>query len=173
MSKAFSRRDFLKATAAAALVVSLSGALTGCGEDAQPAENEAVLGDFKIKLTNAGTRESAVTSGGTSKSEYWVDLKAEITCGASYSLPYSKVFSASVGDKAWKLDKPTGNLDIGDRLTNKTKTVDLSFKAPDDVAWETFKKGEALKLKVAGMDQSVVFYLRNVEKDKSVTIKKS
>lgn len=176
MSKAFSRRDFLKATAAAALAVSLSGALTGCGEDAQPAENEAVLGDFKIKLTNAVTEENSTTGGGTSKSEYRVKLKAEITCGDYYKMPSEKIFTASVRDKKWTLEQPTGNFEIGNELTNKipTKTkTELSIKAPDDAAWEIFKKGEALKLKIAVMDQSVVFYLRNVEKDKSVTIKKS
>ena len=50
MRNVFSRRDFLKASAAAVLAASAAGVLTGCdGGGEQLAENEAILGDFKIK----------------------------------------------------------------------------------------------------------------------------
>ena len=62
MSNVFSRRDFLKASAAAVLAASAAGVLTGCdGGGEQLAENEAVLGDFKIKVMSATT--SQLTSG--------------------------------------------------------------------------------------------------------------
>ena len=52
MRNVFSRRDFLKASAAAVLAASAAGVLTGCdGGGEQLAENEAILGDFKIQIS--------------------------------------------------------------------------------------------------------------------------
>ena len=65
MRNVFSRRDFLKASAAAVLAASAAGVLTGCdGGGEQLAENEAILGDFKIQISSAQTRGTYVTSGG-------------------------------------------------------------------------------------------------------------
>lgn len=174
MSNVFSRRDFLKASAAAVLAASAAGVLTGCdGGGEQLAENEAILGDFKIQISSAQTRGTYVTSGGESKSENWVDTTVKIVyTGKGFnSVQYSRVFSAAVGETPWKLDKPTGNLSSTDVPLMNTKTVQVSFKAPSDDAYTTFEKGEPLKMRVSFFDQSIVFYLRNG--NKTVSIKKS
>ena len=173
MRNVFSRRDFLKASAAAVLAVSAAGVLTGCGSDAQPAENEAVLGDFKIQVASAQTTKKAVTSGGESKEENWVEatIKIVYTGKGFNSVQYSRIFSATVGEKAWILDKPTGNLSSTDVPLMNTKTVQVSFKAPSEEAYTTFEKGEPLKMRITFFDQSTVFYLRY--DNKNVTIKKS
>ena len=175
MRNVFSRRDFLKASAAAVLAASAAGVLTGCdGGGEQLAENEAILGDFKIQISSAQTRGTYVTSGGESKSEHWVAATVKIVyTGKGFnSVQYSRVFSAAVGETPWKLDKPTGNLSSTDVPLMNTKTVQVSFKAPsDDASYTTFEKGEPLKMRVSFFDQSIVFYLRNG--NKTVSIKKS
>ena len=138
------------------------------------AENEAILGDFKIQISSAQTRGTYVTSGGESKSEKWVDATVKIVyTGKGFnSVQYSRIFSAAVGETPWKLDKPTGNLSSTDVPLMNTKTVQVSFKAPSDGAsYTTFEKGEPLKMRVSFFDQSIVFYLRNG--NKTVSIKKS
>lgn len=73
MANEITRRNFIKGAAAAAIVVSLSGVLTGCGGQAV---NEVKLGAYVVKLYNANTR---ATSQGTGENTYSVTAKADIT----------------------------------------------------------------------------------------------
>lgn len=175
MRNVFSRRDFLKASAAAVLAASAAGVLTGCdGGGEQLAENEAILGDFKVQLTKVETEKKSVTSGGVSTENNWVNVTTKIAYigKGSDSVQYSRIFSATVGEKKWALEKPTGNLISGDAPLMNSKTETLVFKAPTVESYEIFEKGEPLKLKVTFFDQSIIFFLRH-NKDKTVSIKKS
>ena len=175
MRNVFSRRDFLKASAAAVLAASAAGVLTGCdGGGEQLAENEAILGDFKVQLTKVETKRESVTSGGVSTENNWVNVTTKITYigKGSDSVQYSRIFSATVGEKKWALEKPTGNLISGDAPLMNSKTETLVFKAPTVESYEIFEKGEPLKREVTFFDQSIIFFLR-YNKDKTVSIKKS
>jgi hypothetical protein len=73
MANEITRRNFIKGAAAAAIAVSLSGVLTGCGGQAV---NEVKLGAYVVKLYNANTR---ATSQGTGENTYSVTAKAKIS----------------------------------------------------------------------------------------------
>ena len=174
MSNAFSRRDFLKASAAAVLALSVSGTLTGCGDSGELAENEAILGDFKVQVVSAATELKSTTSNGNATEEYWVKptIKVIYTGKGFNSLPYSNVFSAEVDGQKMKLTDPSGNLTNADFPFMDNKTVTLSFKAEKLGVQELFEKdGKPMKLTINFFGNSIDFYLRYA--DRRITIKKS
>ena len=95
MRNVFSRRDFLKASAAAVLAASAAGVLTGCdGGGEQLAENEAILGDFKIKVTSATTSQLTTGVGENAKNEQWIipTVKVSYNGKGLNALKYTDVF---------------------------------------------------------------------------------
>lgn len=67
------RRDFLKSTAAAALAISVSGMLTGCGGDAG---TDTDFGGYTAKVVGWDTAEH--TSSLNSTTPWWAEFKVKV-----------------------------------------------------------------------------------------------
>lgn len=75
MAEKMTRRTFMKSAAAAAVAVSLSGVLVGCGGGSVAAD-EVKLGAYTVKLYSANTHAEVQGTGGSS---YKITAKADIT----------------------------------------------------------------------------------------------
>ena len=175
MRNVFSRRDFLKASAAAVLAASAAGVLTGCdGGGEQLAENEAVLGDFKIKVTSATTSQLTSGVGENAKNEQWIipTVKVSYNGKGLNALKYTDVFSAKIDGKELKLTEPTGFMSSVDAPFLNSNTITLKFKTPDEEVFNNFySKEKPMQMTVKLFGVSVTFFLRR--DGNNITIKKS
>lgn len=161
MSKAFSRRDFLKATAAAALAVSLSGALTGCGEDPIPSATIG-LGEFEVTVTGNMTLTGDEVVGSESENQKAYLFKPNVT------IKYNgRGFAGTTfkGTFAGRIDKENLKLNNGEKVIaganasfarSQTYVPELSASAS---AYNAFKKGTPFKLRVTLQGSTAEFTL--------------
>lgn len=171
MSNIFSRRSFLKASAAAVLAVSFSGALAGCSDDGsgnQVASATISLGEFDVTVTaDIGiTGSETVGKDGVS---YLYAPKVKIKYNGNSKLDvknFRDVFSAKIGDTETKLKNPTSTVNSTDFPLGSTATYQPTFAVPekDNTA---FRQGTAFKLSVTLQSKTAVFTMTS---DGKVTV---
>jgi len=144
----------------------------GGGE--QLAENEAVLGDFKIKVTSATTSQLTSGVGENAKNEQWIipTVKVSYNGKGLNALKYTDVFSAKIDGNDLKLTEPTGFMSSVDAPFLNSNTIALKFKTPNEEVFNNFSlKGKPMQMTVKLFGVSVTFFLRR--DGNNITIKKS
>ena len=161
MSKAFSRRDFLKATAAAALAVSLSGALTSCGEDPIPSATIG-LGEFEVTVTGNMTLTGDEVVGSESENQKAYLFKPNVTIKYNGRGFAGTTFRDTF---AGKIDKEDLKLNNGEKVIaganasfarSQTYVPELSASTS---AYNAFKKGTPFKRRVTLQGSTAEFTL--------------
>ena len=153
------RRTFMKSAAAAAVAVSLSGVLVGCGGGSAAAD-EVKLGAYTVKLYSANTHADVQ---GTGSSSYKITAKADITFdknagGTFQELPCTGMFTGKIDTTSLKTDKPTGSL----KMSNFAFLNWFMSKATVEVEM-TIPTEEAYKKIAAGTPVEITVKLNNVE----------
>ncbi len=167
MSKAFSRRDFMKATAAAVLAVSVSGSLTGCGGDAVEL-TRTTLGEFDVAVAAGNIRNDFNVD--TKETTYTHVPKVYIKYNGKSTLAidnFSEVFSAKIGDTELKLKNGSSSVNSSKLLMGYSMTYVPEFSASEEVE-DTFKKGTPFKMYVTLQSKTAEFTMTN---DGKVTVK--
>ena len=151
MANEITRRKFIKGAAAAAIAVSLSSVLTGCGGQAV---NEVKLGAYVVKLYNANTR---ATSQGTGENTYSVTAKADITFDRNagnilQELPCTGMFTGKINATPLSTVQPGGkitmsNFIILNKFMGKT-TVDVEMTVPDAKTYQKIADGMPVEVTV-------------------------
>lgn len=138
MTTKMTRRTFLKGAAAAAAAVSLSGLLTGCGDQELP-DNEIQIGPFIVKVY--GLDVALGTASGNDKGAITGKVKLRYDAGGSYN----NMFKAVVVDANLTQVAPTGQFFVSDALVGKpfaTEEKDLKLSFPTDEARQNFLDGK-------------------------------
>ena len=162
MTMKMNRRTFLKTTAAAALAVSLSGALTACGGGNTPSPSTAIaLGDFTVNITTVKVSKNE-TVGST---EYRADMLPTVTVRYNGSglttYSFKDVFSASVNNLPLKLSNGSDRILTADVLGGRSKTYEPSFQVSDSL-YDTFQQGGfPLKVKIKLQGQTAEYTITN------------
>ena len=153
MAEKMTRRTFMKSAAAAAVAVSLSGMLAGCGGG--QAQDEVQIGAFTAKVYNA--KAFWVGGTGTGSSNY-ITATARLTLDTKNSTfvsqQYQGMFVGTIGDSALSTDAPNGsdslvatNMPFLIAFLRKTEVeLKLSFAKEED--FTAFKKGTPVKLTI-------------------------
>ena len=161
MSYTFSRRDFMKAAAAAVLAVSAAGVLTGCNGDSEIPSATIGLGEFDVTVTADMGRDSKEDLGQNNLSYiYMPKVKVKYNGNGAVAVSFKDVFSAQITDKAVKprngstyiksADIPFGN--------SATYQPEFVFSVGEDSA---FRAGTPLKVRVTLQSQTAEFTLTN------------
>ena len=160
MTTKMTRRTFLKGAAAAAAAVSLSGLLTGCGDQELP-DNEIQIGAYTVKVydldVDQGTemnKAGAIT--GT------VKIRFSDSGSSTQAVPYRGMFNATVGGSNLNQVAPTGTLVVSDALLGKpfaTKEVTLKLSFPDVATREAYQSGKPAYLTITINNITGVLYL--------------
>lgn len=163
MSNAFSRRDFLKASAAAVLALSVSGALTGCGE--QETIYETTLGDFKVRAYKATVANNSVV-GDDAKSSIKVTMNVSLTyTGSGLNVDtLGNVFSMELADDSLEdrvLKQTSNGVIAGANIPtmNSAKNYTLNFETKNAEQYKSYNNGRNLRLKVKLFSQTAIFNL--------------
>lgn len=170
MSNIFSRRSFLKASAAAVLAVSFSGALAGCsdgGSGNQVASATISLSEFDVTVTaDIGITGSETVGKDGVSYLYAPKVKIKYNGNGAIALPFDKVFSAKVGDTAVKIQNGNTYIKSADIPLGNTATYQPTFAVPekDNTA---FRQGTAFKLSVTLQSKTAVFTMTS---DGKVTV---
>lgn len=170
MSNTFSRRDFMKATAAAVLAVSVSGALTGCGGGAAADVPKATytLGEFEVTVAGNTGRSSSEDVGENNLSYiYAPKVWIKYSGSGAIAVAYRDVFAAKIGDTELKIKNGGSYVKSADIPFGNSASYQPEFvvSESDDAA---FKKGTAFKFYVTLQSQTAEFTLN---KDRTVTVK--
>ncbi len=164
MAYEVSRRDFLKGAATMTVTAAASTLLAGCSGNNVPAENEVVLGDYKVKVTEAKTtQESSVSS---EKITGYIEPVVSIsyTGKGSPTFLYKEIFtSAMIGDAAMTITNP---LSAYNSIISAFSKCEPKFKTSDKTVYQSFVGGnKPLILKVTFDDKSyAVFEIWNTGK---------
>lgn len=161
MTTKMTRRTFLKGAAAAAAAVSLSGLLTGCGDQELP-DNEIQIGAYTVKVydldvdqgTELGSDAGAIT--GT------VKIRFSDSGSSTQAVPYRGMFNATVGGSNLNQVASTGTLVVSDALLGKpfaTKEVTLKLSFPDVATREAYQSGKPAYLTITINNITGVLYL--------------
>ncbi len=158
MAMKMDRRAFLKTTAAAAVAVSMTGLLGGCGDSDTLAPNEVRLGQYRVSIHNLdigieGTEMTGLTKSLIAKAT----LKFEGSENEFQATGYAGMFKASVNGEQLETVAPvTGALLASNfmwgTLFGKT-TVDLEMRFKTEKALEAYKSGTpvVLTIKISGV----------------------
>lgn len=145
-----SRRNFLKGAAAMTVAAAASTLLAGCsgnGGNTAPAANEIVLGDYRVKVTNAKTTKGSDIA--TEKITGYITpvVSVSYTGKGSMTLAYREIFSAELGEAKVSLTNPLQmyNSTVGILMDSEPK-----FKTTDKDAYNNYVAGKLpFKLKVS------------------------
>ena len=164
MAEKMTRRTFIKGAAAAAVAVSLSGVLAGCGGTDEPVYDEVQVGAFTVKVYDAEGYSQNKTDG-TNVSELVAKVKLTYNSqgGGIVSYAYDGMFTGKVGDTALTTLKPTGTLAasnwIGlDKFMKETVT-DLKLSFPDATSYGQFVDGKPVELTIKIDNAAATLYL--------------
>lgn len=163
MANEITRRNFIKGAAAAAIAVSLSGVLTGCGG---LADNEVELGSFTAKVSNAVTHWGGDSLGGNSN---YVDADVLLTLngkGSNFvSESYKGMFTGKVNNTAMTTVSPSANSNLvasdmailGAFLKKQEVKLRMDFK--NQASFDAFKGGAPIQLTITISGISDVLYM--------------
>lgn len=172
MAEKMTRRTFIKGAAAAAVAVSLSGVLAGCGGSETPYD-EVQVGAFNVKVYDAQGYSQTKTDG-TSTCELTAKVKLTYNSqgGGIVSYKYDDMFTGKVGETALTTLKPTGMLTasnwVGLNKFMQETVTDLQFSFPDAATYNKFVKGTPLALTIKIDNASAILYL--VKSGKEVVV---
>ena len=161
MTTKMDRRTFLKGAAAAAAAVSLSGLLTGCGDQELP-DNAVQLGPFIVKVY--GLDVDLGTVSGNNKGAITGKVKLRYDAGGSswQGGSYNNMFKAVVVDANLTQVAPTGPFFVSDALVGKpfaTEEKDLKLSFPTDEARQNFLDGKPAVMTITINNITGVLYL--------------
>ena len=172
MAEKMTRRTFMKSAAAAAVAVSLSGVLTGCGGG--QAQDEVKLGAYTVKLYSANTHAVEQGTGGSS---YTVTAKADITFdknagGTLQDLPCTGMFAGKIDETGLTTTKPTGRITMSNfavlNLFMSKATVDVEMSVPKKTDYEKIAAGTPVEVTVRINNVDGKLYI--VQKDKTFLV---
>ena len=165
MRNVFSRRDFLKASAAAVLAASAAGVLTGCDGGGSEIPSATVgLGEFEVTMTGNMTITGDEVVGNENANGYLCKPNVRIRYnGAASEIKYNfaGVFVAEIDKTA--LELTNGKEEISSKLT---KTYVPQFRAKAS-GYGFFKQGVPFKLYVTLQGRTAEFSLTS---DGKVTV---
>lgn len=160
MTTKMTRRTFLKGAAAAAAAVSLSGLLTGCGDQELP-DNEIQIGAYTVKVYDLDVDQGTeMNKAGAILGK--VKLRFADGGGNWQTMRYDGMFNATVGGSKLTQVAPTGNLVVSDALLGKpfaTKEKDLKLSFPDVATREAYQSGKPAYLTITINNITGVLYL--------------
>lgn len=160
MTTKMTRRTFLKGAAAAAAAVSLSGLLTGCGDQELP-DNEIQIGAYTVKVYDLDVDQGTeMNKAGAILGK--VKLKFADGGGNWQTMRYDGMFNATVGGSNLNQVAPTGTLVVSDALLGKpfaTKEVTLKLSFPDVATREAYQSGKPAYLTITINNITGVLYL--------------
>ena len=164
MTMKMDRRSFLKTTAAAAVAVSMTGLLGGCGDSDTLAPNEIRLGQYRVSIHNLdigvnGTEMTGLTKSLIAKAT----LKFEGSEKEFQATGYDGMFKACVGDEQLETVEPVKGTLIASNfmwgaLFGKT-TVDLKMNFKTETALEAYKRGTPAELTIKIAGNTATMYL--------------
>lgn len=173
MAEKMTRRTFMKSAAAAAVAVSLSGVLVGCG-GGSAAANEVKLGAYTVKLYSANTHAEEQGTGGSS---YKITAKADITFdqnagGTFQALPCAEMFTGKIDTVSLSTAKPTGNLTMSNfaflNWFMSKATVEVEMMIPTKEAYEKIAAGTPVEVTVKLNNVEGKLYI--VQKDQTFLV---
>ena len=173
MAEKMTRRTFMKSAAAAAVAVSLSGVLVGCGGGSAAAD-EVKLGAYTVKLYSANTHAEVQ---GTGVSSYKITAKADITFdknagGTFQALPCAGMFTGKIDTVSLKTSKPTGNLTMSNfAVLNwfmSKATVEVEMMIPTKEAYDKIAAGTPVEVTVKLNNVEGKLYI--VQKDQTFLV---
>lgn len=173
MAEKMTRRTFMKSAAAAAVAVSLSGVLVGCGGGSAAAD-EVKLGAYTVKLYSANTHAEVQ---GTGVSSYKITAKADITFdqnagGTFQALPCAEMFTGKIDMTSLKTTKPTGNLTMSNfAVLNwfmSKATVEVEMMIPTKEAYDKIAAGTPVEVTVKLNNVEGKLYI--VQKDQTFLV---
>lgn len=159
MRNVFSRRDFLKASAAAVLAASAAGVLTGCDGGGSEIPSATIgLGEFEVTMTGDEVVGNENANGYLCKPNVRIRYN-----GAASEIKYNfaGVFAAKIDKTA--LELTNGKEEISSKLT---KTYVPQFRAKAS-GYGSFKQGVPFKLYVTLQGRTAEFALTS---DGKVTV---
>lgn len=159
MRNVFSRRDFLKASAAAVLAASAAGVLTGCDGGGSEIPSATIgLGEFEVTITGDEVVGNENANGYLCKPNVRIRYN-----GAASEIKYNfaGVFAAKIDKTA--LELTNGKEEISSKLT---KTYVPQFRAKAS-GYGSFKQGVPFKLYVTLQGKTAEFVLTS---DGKVTV---
>lgn len=163
MTTKMTRRTFLKGAAAAAVAVSLSGLLTGCGGGGQELpDNEVQLGVFNVSIYGLNVDQGAELGGDAGAITGTVKIRFSDSGSSMQAVPYRGMFNATVGSSNLNQVAPTGTLVVSDALLGKpfaTKEVTLKLSFPDVATREAYQSGKPAYLTITINNITGVLYL--------------
>lgn len=161
MTTKMTRRTFLKGAAAAAAAVSLSGLLTGCGDQELP-DNEIQIGAYTVKVYDLDVDQGTELGGDAGAITGTVKIRFSDSGSSTQAVPYRGMFNATVGGSKLTQVAPTGNLVVSDALLGKpfaTKEKDLKLSFPDVATREAYQSGKPAYLTITINGIPGVLYL--------------
>ena len=161
MRNVFSRRDFLKASAAAVLVASAAGVLTGCDGGGSEIPSATIgLGEFEVTMTADMGRDSKEDFGQNNLFYIYIPkMKIKYNGNGAIAIPFKDVFTAQITEKEVKprngstLIKSAADIPFGNTATYQPEFV---FTVAEDSA---FRAGGTLKLRVTLQSRTAEFIL--------------
>ena len=165
----FSRRSFLKATAAAVLAVSVSGMLAGCdGDTPEIASATIKLGDFEVTVTGDMTLTGDEVVGDENAKSYLCkpNVKVKYNGDGFAGAGFSSVFKAKIDKEDLTLTNGSKTIAGADFPFVRSQTYVPEFKTTSG-AYGKFKSGTPFKLYVTLQSQTAEFSLTS---DGKVTV---
>ena len=186
MRNVFSRRDFLKASAAAVLAASAAGVLTGCDGGGSEIPSATIgLGEFEVTMTADMGRDSKEDFGQNNLFYIYIPkVKIKYNGNGAIAIPFKDAFTAQITEKEVKPRNGSAliksvDIPLGNTATYQpefvftvaedgafSKTVVPQFKASVS-DYETFNKGTPFKLYVTLQGKNAEFALTS---DGKVTV---
>lgn len=161
MTTKMTRRTFLKGAAAAAAAVSLSGLLTGCGDQELP-DNAVQLGVFNVSIYGLNVNQGAELGGDAGAITGTVKIRFSDSGSSTQAVPYRGMFNATVGSSNLTQVAPTGPFFVSDALVGKpfaTEEKDLKLSFPTDEARQNFLGGKPAVMTITINGMTGVLFL--------------
>lgn len=175
MAEKMTRRTFMKGAAAAAVAVSLSGMLAGCGENGL-AQDEVRVGAFIVKVYNVKGTIGGTSYGDDSGNRIGATVKLTYNSSGSGTVeyPYNGMFSAKIDGTDMNVLKPTsGTLKasnqpiLGAFMKENETQLELGF--PTSASSGAFQDGKPVELTINIEGATGVLYLTGVDRQIVVT----
>ena len=154
MTTKMTRRTFLKGAAAAAAAVSLSGLLTGCGDQELP-DNEIQIGAYTVRVSDLDVDQGTeMNKAGAILGK--VKLRFADGGGNWQTMRYDGMFSATVNGCNLTQVAPTGRFTVTDSMGGKlhsTVEQELRLSFPNEGWRYQYQNGAmaVLTIKINGM----------------------
>ena len=166
MAEKMTRRTFMKSAAAAAIAVSLSGALAGCGGNDAPTYDEVNVGAFIAKVYDAKGSKTEQDDGTVT---CHIKATAKLTYKGSDKgiAKHSSEFKAEMEGQRLNTTVVKNAFTVDTLVTNtRESTTDLTIVFPDVTAYEKFLNGATiiLSIKIDGVSEGKL-YLVKTEKE--------